>query len=98
MLSANQSVFTILSEDALKGLILECLNHWGINNLALKPASEERPMSIDQAAKFTGISKSTLYHMASRKEVPCHRKGKRLIFLESELIQWIKEGKKGGNK
>ena len=49
-------------------------------------------LNADEAAKFLGISKRTLYN--KRKELPCAPTGKKLMFRKSELVkvltgEWI---------
>ena len=42
-------------------------------------------------------SKATWYSKVSRGEVPFHKNGKHLVFLKSEIDQWLKEGKQLSN-
>ena len=61
-----------------------------------KPASQpviERPIQLNEVAIITGLSKPTLYGYVQRNEIPCNKKGNRLYFFESEIINWIKTGK-----
>ncbi|MBO0324056.1 helix-turn-helix domain-containing protein [Muricauda sp. CAU 1633] len=37
--------------------------------------------------------KSTWYKMVSESRVPHHKKGKRLLFLKTEIDEWLLEGK-----
>jgi len=56
---------------------------------------EKEPLSIDEAAVFTGLCKSTLYKFSHERTIPVHRpRNGRLIFFRSELMEWIKAGKK----
>ena len=41
----------------------------------------EHPMSLDELSTFTNLSRSTLADLAKRRQIPCYRAGKRLIFL-----------------
>ena len=89
----NQVLLTSFTRDDIKGIFFECFA--AIERSQPKTiAFNERPLTIDQASEFTGLAKPTLYSMASQGRIPCSRRGKRLIFLESELITWIKEGRK----
>lgn len=38
-------------------------------------------------------SRQTVYGYTSKKIIPHHKMGKRLIFFQSELDQWLKNGK-----
>ena len=50
----------------------------------------EEPLSVDQAARFLGLRKGTIYNMISRKAVPYHKVGRRVLFRQAELEAWFK--------
>jgi excisionase family DNA binding protein len=54
----------------------------------------EGPISIQQASTFLNLSISTLYGKVYRGEIPVSKQGKRLYFSRSELIEWIRAGRK----
>jgi excisionase family DNA binding protein len=56
--------------------------------------ADDTPWSIDQASKFVNLSIPTIYGLVSRKEIPVSKKGKRLYFSKSALLEWINSGKK----
>lgn len=49
-------------------------------------------LDIVQAAELLHIQKQTLYGYVSKKIVPFHKRGGKLFFFKSELIQWVKSG------
>ncbi|MFI2744200.1 helix-turn-helix transcriptional regulator [Zhouia sp. PK063] len=53
----------------------------------------EKPIKLDEVVELTGLTKPTLYSYVQRNEIPYHKKGNRLYFFTSEIIEWIKEGK-----
>ncbi len=53
----------------------------------------QEPLDIDQAARFVGLKKGTLYNMVSRKSIPHYKLGNRVLFKESDLEAWF-EGKR----
>ncbi|TDH23978.1 DNA-binding protein [Segetibacter sp. 3557_3] len=55
---------------------------------------EDELLTITEAAKFLNLSIPTLYGKVSRREIPVNKQGKRLYFYKSELIEWIKQGRK----
>ncbi|TXE08282.1 helix-turn-helix domain-containing protein [Gelidibacter salicanalis] len=64
-----------------------------------KPQQEiENPIQLDEVAPLTGLSKPTLYGYVQRNEIPYHKKGNRLYFFKSEIINWIKTGKQKTSK
>ncbi|QQL49883.1 helix-turn-helix domain-containing protein [Mucilaginibacter ginkgonis] len=50
--------------------------------------------SITQAAKFLNLSISTIYGKVCRREIPVSKQGKRLYFNKTELLEWVKSGRK----
>jgi len=50
--------------------------------------------SIKQASTFLNLSISTIYGKVCRREIPVSKQGKRLYFDRTELLDWIKLGKK----
>lgn len=59
-----------------------------------EPQNEiETPIQLDEVVPITGLSKPTLYGYVQRNEIPYHKKGNRLYFFKSEIIEWIKTGK-----
>ncbi|MCG8827619.1 helix-turn-helix domain-containing protein [Tenacibaculum dicentrarchi] len=58
-----------------------------------QPQELEEPINIKEVAKLTELSVPTLYGYVQRNEVPYYKKGNRLKFFKSEIIDWLKEGK-----
>ena len=50
---------------------------------------QQKFLSVEEAAQFLGLKKSTLYKKAHRRELPHYKVGKLLRFKEAELIEWI---------
>lgn len=48
-------------------------------------------MTAREAAAFLGISTWLLYEMAKRKEIPCAKAGKRLLFRRQTLLAWLEQ-------
>ena len=57
----------------------------------------EQLLSIQQAAEFLSLSVPTLYSKVSKGELPVMKRGKRLYFSRTELMEYIKEGRKKSN-
>ena len=47
-----------------------------------------RFMSVQEAARFLGVSPKSLYAWVSQRRIPYRKAGRRLLFLESELVEW----------
>lgn len=54
----------------------------------------EKFLSIQEAAKLLNLSVPTLYSKVSKRELPVMKQGKRLYFSQSELLEYLKAGKK----
>mgnify|MGYP001019667427 CR=1 FL=1 len=53
----------------------------------------ESPIQLSEIVSITGLTKPTLYGYVQRNEIPYHKKGNRLYFFKTEIIDWIKTGK-----
>ena len=55
----------------------------------------EKPIDINEASKFLGLSISNLHMKTMKRQIPFHKTGvkSKLYFFKSELIEFIKEGK-----
>ena len=49
-------------------------------------------MTVEIAAEYLRMSRSSIYQLTSRHELPFMKRGKRLYFKKEELRQWIEEG------
>ena len=55
-----------------------------------KAASRHRFLGVPEAAEFLGVSPKSLYSWVSQRRIPYRKAGRRLLFLESELIEWTR--------
>ena len=79
---------------SIENLILD-LKH---SPLRVEPTDHpEQLLSIQQAAEFLSLSVPTLYSKVSKSELPVMKRGKRLYFSRTELMEYIKEGRKKSN-
>lgn len=59
--------------------------------LESKQRNEKELLNSDEAAKYLGISRSTIWKMTSANNIPFFRPGGRLMMFEkAELDRWIK--------
>ena len=47
-------------------------------------------LSVQEAAELLRLSRRTLYGLVSQRAIPYRKAGRRLLFLESELVEWTK--------
>ena len=53
--------------------------------------TRERPIRAHEAAARLGMTKGTIYQYVSRGMIPYLKRGSRLFFLRSELLEWDRE-------
>ncbi|MCK9423988.1 MAG: helix-turn-helix domain-containing protein [Bacteroidales bacterium] len=58
----------------------------------INPADEE-PINIQDVAKLTGKAVATIYSLHHHRKIPGYRKGQRLYFFRSQILEWIRTGK-----
>jgi excisionase family DNA binding protein len=49
-----------------------------------------RFMTVLEAAEFLRLAPKTLYSLVSQRRILYRKAGRRLLFLESELIEWTR--------
>ncbi len=52
----------------------------------------DRWLSVQEIAKYLGISKETVYRWLERGKIPAHRVGKLWKFKTTEVDQWVTTG------
>ena len=57
----------------------------------------EQFLTIQEAATLFNLKVPTMYSKVSRGEIPVMKRGKRLYFSRSELLEYLKEGRKKSN-
>ena len=45
---------------------------------------------VDDVVLITKYSKGSIYNLVNRGEIPYRKRGKRLYFIPSEILSWIK--------
>ncbi|TVZ16407.1 helix-turn-helix domain-containing protein [Maribacter sp. MAR_2009_72] len=54
--------------------------------------NEELPILIKEASTLLGLTVPTMYGKVNKNEIPYLKRGNRLYFFKSQLIEYIKEG------
>jgi predicted DNA-binding transcriptional regulator AlpA len=57
--------------------------------------SNRKFMNVQEAAEFLRLAPKTLYGLVSLRRVPYRKAGRRLIFLQAELLKWTEPKTKG---
>lgn len=86
MLSSSGDIKVLLAHQ----LFQQSMNEQRIEALENVFLCQKDIFNLDEAATYLSMSKSTLYKLTSKKEIP-HYKPNRFIFFErSELDKWIR--------
>ena len=83
----------MLSEEGIKVLVEQLTEHIKKVLNSSNHSTEDVFMNIDETAKLIDLTKPTVYGLVHKNKIPYHKKGKRLYFLKSELVEWLKSGK-----
>jgi excisionase family DNA binding protein len=62
--------------------------------------TNERPeqlLTIQEAADFMSLTVPTMYSKVSKGELPVMKRSKRLYFSRTELLEYLKDGRKKSN-
>ncbi len=57
----------------------------------------EQLLTIQEAAQFLNLTVPTVYSKVSKGELPVMKRSKRLYFSSTELMEYLKEGRKKSN-
>lgn len=50
----------------------------------------DKPLTVEQAADFTGFSKAYIYKLVHLKKIPCFKpEGGKVIFSQDDLIKFV---------
>lgn len=85
--------FEIIEErlSKIESLILSLKNE---SNHAKEKEQPEQLFTVQQAANFLNLSVPTIYSKVSRGELPVMKRGKKLHFSNTELMQYLRDGRK----
>lgn len=70
-----------------------------LRNIESLLLTQKTVLNFDEAADYTGISKSYLYKLSCSGGIPCYKpNGKTLFFNRLELDRWLLRNRKATNK
>jgi excisionase family DNA binding protein len=78
---------------SIEKMIDEKLKHYAIDKIDNEPPfliKDELPLTTEELAERMGLSKSFLYQEVSKRNIPYHKRCKRLYFIPSEIRDWVK--------
>jgi excisionase family DNA binding protein len=53
---------------------------------------EERWLTVDDIRKYLNVSNETVYKWIEEREMPGHRVGRRWMFKQKEVDEWVRSG------
>ena len=57
----------------------------------------DKLLTVQEAAQFLNLTVPTIYSKVSKGELPVMKRSKRLYFSSTELMEYLKEGRKKSN-
>jgi excisionase family DNA binding protein len=93
----DKTVFISLPIEDLQTVIIDCVNSCLKNNKQVNYQSIELPeqlFTISEASDFLHLSRATIYSKVSKGELPVMKRSKRLYFSRTELLEYLKYGRK----
>ncbi len=96
----DKTVFISLPIEDLQTVIIDCVNSCLKNNIQeSNPTTEqtEQLLTVQEAAQFLNLTVPTIYSKVSKGELPVMKRSKRLYFSSTELMEYLKEGRKKSN-
>lgn len=56
------------------------------------PKIEDRWLSVEEVAKYLGVSKDTIYRWITTHSMPAHRVGRFWKFKQEQIDAWVESG------
>jgi excisionase family DNA binding protein len=89
----KKNQFYLINEEVINLLVEKITGKLNVR-LANQFSGQEDPiLTIDELAKLISMTKGSIYGLVHKNAIPYHKKGK-LYFLKSEILEWIKSGKR----
>ncbi len=96
----NKTVFISLPIEDLQTVIIDCVNSCLKNSTQeSNPPTKQREqlLTVQEAAQFLNLTVPTIYSKVSKGELPVMKRSKRLYFSSTELMEYLKAGRKKSN-
>lgn len=49
-------------------------------------------LTLEEASRLLKLSRSTVYNLAQKRQIPAHKVGKSWRFVKAYLIRWLVQG------
>lgn len=89
----NKHILTSMNSDELKGLLKEILEESNLKDIFLSKQEKKRQdfLTTSDLLKQFNICRTTLYLWRKKGLIPYHRIGRRIYFLEHEVVEAVKK-------
>lgn len=78
---------------SIESLLLDIKRQRADNTIG-KKTDEDEILTVRQASELLNLAIPTIYALTSNRTLPHSKRGKKLYFNKSELIAWVKSGKR----
>ena len=87
----NNNLLIQISRNDLQEIVTTAISNYFNENPSIHLEPEPSIMTITEAASFLNVAIPTIYAKVSKQIIPFHKRGKRLYFDKTELVNWIKK-------
>ncbi len=95
-----ETVFFSVPVSKLEPVVKKWFNEVLTDLISKNTEPTERPeqlLTVQEAAQLLNLTVPTMYSKVSKRELPVMKRGKRLYFSSTELMEYIKKGRKKSN-
>jgi len=89
---AQESIKVVAKRQSPTGQLNQVVDT--VESRVLMAVFEKRLLSVEEAASYFGVQKSTIYSWAWRRKIPSVKMGRRLLFDREDLDRMIEAGKR----
>lgn len=87
----TKELITQISKQVSSIILGEIRNNQNSSN------QQDQLLSAEEAAQFLNLKKTTIYTKVNKGELPVMKRNNRLYFSSSELLDYLKQGRKKSN-
>lgn len=77
----------------IESLLLD-IKHQRVETSPPNRDKEDEFLNVRGTCEFLGVAEPTLYAYSASRKLTSYKRGKKLYFKKSELIQWIQSGRR----
>lgn len=91
LILSTRNIDDFISEVANE--VVKRIVDWNVN-VSKDDTSQDKLLTIKEAADFLSLANATIYSKVSKGELPFIKRGKRLYFSKEELSKYLQQGRK----